>query len=245
MEICCWKTNVPLVSVPTSILLVRLKDTMWPIEGKLANTGISKAVFYNGLAEIGSSPFFTSPKVRGWRHFTAGLALESQMQLLLHASGFRDMEQRPTLACWLVDELPCWSSRPWSVEGWHTGCILYVCLTWTPTVLHLVLYYTNIAKVMTTSIKFWKHGPNSHKTNFTKLCRWTENRGERNWKTAWLSGFQVITGINANVKNGTFQSGQPVALLLAKPGETFRWLERSQSWACLSFEKFTPQLQAP
>lgn len=45
---------MPLVSVPTSILLVHLKDIMWPIEGKLANTGISKAVLYNGLAKIAS-----------------------------------------------------------------------------------------------------------------------------------------------------------------------------------------------
>lgn len=34
------------------------------------------------------------------------------------------------------------------------SCILHVCLTWTPTVLHLVLCYTNIAKLLAISIKF-------------------------------------------------------------------------------------------
>jgi len=124
MEICSWKTNVPLVSVPTSMLLVCLKDIMWPVEGKLANTGISKAVFYNTLAKISSLPFFTSSKIRGRSHFAAGLALESQILLLPYALGLGDMEQRPTLACWLGGELPCQSLRPRSVEGLHirTSC---------------------------------------------------------------------------------------------------------------------------
>jgi len=50
MEIYSWKTNVLLVSVPTSILLVHLEDIMWPIEGKLAHPRISKAAF---LQQIG------------------------------------------------------------------------------------------------------------------------------------------------------------------------------------------------
>lgn len=173
MEICCWKTNVPLVSVPTSILLVHLKDTMWPIEGKLANTGISKAVFYNGLAEIGSSPFFTSPKVRGWRHFAAGVALESHACFGLQGYGaktYPGLLADGWVTLLVIEALVCGRVAHW----------LYFICVFNLDVLHLVLYYTNIAKVMTTSIKFWKHGPNSHKTNFTKLCQWTENRGKRN-----------------------------------------------------------------
>lgn len=46
MEIYSWKTDVLLVSVPTSILLVHLEDIMWPIEGKLAHSHISKAAFF-------------------------------------------------------------------------------------------------------------------------------------------------------------------------------------------------------
>lgn len=50
-----------------------------------------------------------------------------------------------------------------------------------------------------------------------------------NYKTIWLLNFQVIAGIN--VKSGTFQSSQPVVLLIVKLRRNFRWLEKSQSWA--------------
>ncbi|XP_023785690.1 thromboxane-A synthase [Cyanistes caeruleus] len=38
-------------------------DIMWPVEGKLDNSGISNAHFYSELSKVASSPFFTSPKM--------------------------------------------------------------------------------------------------------------------------------------------------------------------------------------
>lgn len=76
---------------------VHLKDIMWPVEGKLDNSGISKAHFYSELAKVASPPFFMSPKVRGWSHFEAGLALESQRLLLPCDLGLGNMHQNPYL----------------------------------------------------------------------------------------------------------------------------------------------------
>lgn len=119
-----WKSAVGTPMISQSLCqhqycFVHLKDIMRPVEGKLDNSGISKAHFHSELAKVASSPFLASPKAGGWSHFEAGLALKSQRLLLPCASSFEVMHQNPSLPCCL------W--RPWSVEGVHNlRAVFYV-----------------------------------------------------------------------------------------------------------------------
>lgn len=96
-----WKSAVGRPMVSQSLCqhqycFVHLKDIMQTVEGKLDNSGISKAHFYSELVKAASSPFLTAPKGRGWSHFGAGLARESQRLLLPCASSFGDVHQNPS-----------------------------------------------------------------------------------------------------------------------------------------------------
>lgn len=134
MEICCWKTSVPLISVPTSILLVHLKDIKWPIAGKLANPSISKVTF---LRQIGQDCFLNILHIpQDWRMepFCSRTSLGKPDAAAFSETGSKKLPW--PLGWWLSYPLFI-KALVWKVCTFRKlNSILHLCLTWTHTVLH-------------------------------------------------------------------------------------------------------------